>query len=84
MGNDFDEAQDEYYVRLEAERDARLNPRTVDMILRNVQRPSDWPENRLPPHTSTRDGLARAAREFVKTNGDYFFPDADKSEDRKY
>ena len=68
MGHDFDEWQDEDTLGTERIYDVNLDQHVVDVVLRNAYRPSDWPENRLPPHTSTRDGLARAAREFVKTN----------------
>lgn len=85
MVNDYDQWQDEQHVRLIEAEHHRLNGRTVDMILRNATRPSEWPANRLPAHVSTRDGLAEAAREFLKTNRDYMFPEvSDKNTDVKY
>lgn len=83
MENEYDKWQDEQHVPISYALTARLHRQTVDAILRNAERPSDWEGNRLPAHVSTRDGLAESTRQFLKTNPDYMFPDVDKTEDSK-
>lgn len=71
MGHEYDKYVDGGYVGIDEAPDFRFDAGKVEVILRNAERPSDWPENRLPVHTSTRTGLVDSARGFAKKNPDY-------------